>query len=181
MSDAFHNFSDGIAIIISYIANRLSRKPNSLKHTFGLKRAKIIAAVINSSALVIISFFLIREAFDRLYNPSIISDSFMLIVAAGGLIANVIGTILLKKDSANNINLKATYLHLLSNAVSSFTVIIGAFFITLFKIYWIDSFLTIFISLYVLVEAYRILKEAMDIVMMSVPTDLNIQDIETIR
>ena len=177
LSDAFHNFSDGIAIIISYIANRLSRKPNSLKYTFGLKRAEIIAAVINSSVLVIISFFLIKEAFDRLYNPSVISGSFMLIVASGGLVANVIGTILLKKDSGKNINLKATYLHLLSDAVSSFAVIIGAFFIILFKIYWIDSFLTIFISLYVLVEAYRILKEAMDIVMMSVPPDLNIQDI----
>ncbi|MHB1686433.1 MAG: cation diffusion facilitator family transporter [Ignavibacteriaceae bacterium] len=139
MSDAFHNFSDGVAIIISYIANRLSRKPNSLKYTFGLKRAEIIAAVINSSVLVIISFFLIKEAFDRLYNPSVISGSLMLIVAAGGLVANVIGTVLLKKGSDKSINLKAAYLHLLSDAISSFAVIIGAVFIIFFKIYWIDS------------------------------------------
>ena len=177
MSDAFHNFSDGIAIIISYIANRLSKKPNSLKYTFGLKRAEIIAAVINSSVLVIISFFLIKEAFDRLYNPSVISGPLMLIVATGGLIANVIGTFLLKKGSDNNINLKAAYLHLLSDAVSSLAVIIGAVFIIFFKIYWIDSFLTIIISVYVLVESYKILKEAIEIVMMSVPPDLNVEDI----
>lgn len=177
LSDAFHNFSDGIAIIISYTANRLSGKPNSLKYTFGLKRAEIIAAIINSGTLVIISIFLIKGSIDRLLNPSEIKGLLMLIVAAGGLAANVVGTVLLKKGSDKNINLKATYLHLLSDAVSSFAVIVGAVFIIFFKMYWIDSFLTILISLYILIESYRILKEAIDIVMMSVPKELNVKDV----
>ena len=175
LSDAFHNFSDGIAIIISYIAIKLSKKPRSLKYTFGLKRAEILAAIINSSALIIISFFLIKEAFDRLYSPSQINGSLMLIVASGGLIANVIGTILLKKGSDKNINLKAAYLHLLGDAVSSLAVIIGAVFIIYLNIYWLDPFLTILISIYILKEAYGIVKEALDIVMMSTPADIDVQ------
>ena len=175
LSDAFHNFSDGIAIIISCIAIRLSKKPRSLKYTFGLKRAEILAAIINSSALIIISFFLIKEAFDRLYNPSKINGSLMLIVAAGGLIANIIGTILLKKGSDKNINLKAAYLHLLSDAVSSLAVIIGAVFIIYLNIYWLDPILTILISLYILKEAYGIVKEALNIIMMSSPAEIDVQ------
>lgn len=177
LSDAFHNFSDGIAIIISYIANRLSGKPNSLKYTFGLKRAEIIAAVINSSALIIICFFLIKESIFRLLNPSPIKGFIMLIVAASALAANVIGTLLLKKDSKRNLNFKAAYLHLLGDAVSSFAVIIGAAFIIFFKIYWVDPVLTVLISIYILVESFHILKDATDIVMMSVPPDLTVEDV----
>ncbi len=175
LSDAFHNFSDGIAIIISYIAMKLSKKPRSLKYTFGLKRAEILAAIINSSALIIISFFLIKEAFDRLYSPSAINGSLMLIVAAGGLAANVVGTVLLKKGSDKNINLKAAYLHLLSDAVSSLAVILGAVFIIYFHIYWLDPILTIIISLYILKEAYGIVKEALEIIMMSSPAEIDVQ------
>ncbi len=175
LSDAFHNFSDGIAIIISYIAIKLSKKPRSLKYTFGLKRAEILAAIINSSALIIISFFLIKEAFDRLYNPSTINGSLMLIVAAGGLIANLVGTVLLKKGSDKNLNLKAAYLHLIGDAVSSLAVIIGAVFIIYFNIYWLDPILTILISLYIFKEAYGIVKEALDIIMMSSPAEIDVQ------
>lgn len=175
LSDAFHNFSDGIAIIISYIAIILSKKPRSLKYTFGLKRAEILAAIINSSALIIISFFLIKEAFDRLYSSSKIDGSLMLIVASAGLVANIVGTVLLKKGSGKNLNLKAAYLHLLGDAISSFAVIIGAVFIIYFNIYWLDPILTIMISLYILKEAYGIVKEALDIIMMSTPPEIDVQ------
>ena len=177
LSDAFHNFSDAIAIIISYIANRLSGKPNSLKYTFGLKRAEIIAAVINSSALIIICFFLIKESILRLLSPSPIKGYIMLIVAAGGLAANLIGTFLLKKGSQRSLNFKAAYFHLLSDAISSFAVIIGALFIIYFKIYWVDPILTVLISIYILLESFHILKDATDIVMMSVPPDLTVEEV----
>src|SRR3972149_4900206 len=86
----------------------------------------IISAIINASTLIIISFFLIKEAIDRFSNPTPIAGSLMLIVASLGLIANVAGTLLLKKGSANNLNIRAAYFHLLSDAVSSLAVIIGA-------------------------------------------------------
>ncbi|MGE0021925.1 MAG: cation diffusion facilitator family transporter [Draconibacterium sp.] len=180
ISDALHNFSDGIAIIISYIALRLSKKPNTARYTFGLKRAEIIAAIINASTLIIISFFLIKEAIERFSHPSPITGGIMLIVATVGLAANVIGTLLLKKGSESNLNIRAAYFHLLSDAVSSLAVIIGAVFIIFYKIYWIDPLLTILISVYILKETYSIVKESVEIVMMSSPHGIEINDVKTL-
>jgi cobalt-zinc-cadmium efflux system protein len=180
VSDAMHNFSDGIAIIITYVALRLSKKPRTLKYTFGLKRSEIVAAIINASSLIIISFFLIKEAIDRFYHPSPIAGSLMLIVASLGLVANAIGTLLLKKGSENNINLRAAYFHLLSDAVSSLAVIVGAVFIIYFQIYWIDPVLTILISLYILKETFEIVKESVDVVMMSSPSTIDLNEVKSI-
>lgn len=178
ISDALHNLSDGIAIIITYIAMRLSKKPKTFKYTFGLKRAEIIAAIINASTLIIISFFLIKEAVERFYNPSPITGSLMLIIAALGLIANIAGTLLLKKGSENNLNIRAAYFHLLSDAVSSLAVIIGAVFIIFYKIYWIDPLLTILISVYILKETYEIVKEALEVIMMSSPDGIDLNELK---
>jgi len=180
ISDALHNFIDGFSIIITYVAMRLSKRPKTSKYTFGLKRAEIIAAIINASTLIIISFFLIKEAIDRFSNPTPIAGSLMLIVASLGLIANVAGTLLLKKGSANNLNIRAAYFHLLSDAVSSLAVIIGALFIILYKIYWIDPLLTVLISIYILKETYEIVKESVDILMMSNPEGIDLNVIKNI-
>jgi cobalt-zinc-cadmium efflux system protein len=163
LSDAMHNFSDGIAIIVSYSAIRLSKKPRTLKYTFGLKRAEILAAVINASTLIIISFFLIKEAVERFAHPTPITGDLMLVVAVVGLVANVIGTMLLKKGSRDNINIRAAYVHLLSDAISSLAVVAGAICIMAFNITWIDPVLTILISLYILKETYEIVKESVDV------------------
>jgi len=103
-----------------------------------------------------------------------------LIVASIGLAANIAGTLLLKRGSANNLNIRAAYFHLLSDAVSSFAVIIGAVFIIFYKIYWIDPLLTILISIYILVETYKIVKESVDILMMSNPEGIDLNEIKTI-
>jgi len=178
ISDALHNFSDGVSIIITYIAIRLSKKPKTIKYTFGLKRAEIIAAIINSSTLIIISFYLIKEAIERFYNPTPVTGNLMLIVASAGLIANALGTFLLRKGAKDNINIRAAYFHLLSDAVSSVAVIIGAIFIIFFNIYWIDPLLTILISLYILKETYSIIKEAVDIIMMSSPEQIDLNKVK---
>ena len=178
LSDATHNFSDGIAVIISYIAIRLSRRPRTLKYTFGLKRTEVLAAIINASTLIVISFFLIREAIERFSNPTPITGTLMLVVAVIGLAANIVGTVLLKKGASENINVRAAYVHLQSDAVSSLAVIIGAVCIIVFNVSWIDPALTIVISLYILKEAYEIVKEAIDVLLMSAPTDIDLNDVQ---
>jgi cobalt-zinc-cadmium efflux system protein len=179
ISDALHNFSDGIAIIITYIAMKLGKKPKTLKYTFGLKRAEILAAIINSSTLIVISFFLIKEAIDKLINPTQITGYLMLIIATIGLIANIAGTLLLKKGAKDSMNMRAAYLHLFSDAISSLAVIIGAIFIIYFQVYWIDPILTILISLYILKEAYSITKEAVEVLMMAAPEGIDANNIKS--
>jgi len=178
ISDALHNFSDGIAVIISYIAIRLNRKPKDTQYTFGYKRAEILAAIFNASVLVGISLYLFFEAYNRFTHPQEIKGGLMIIVASVGLAANIAGTLLLKPGSKENINIRSAYLHLLSDAVSSLGVIIGGLFIYFYKVYWIDPILTVLISLYIIRESWLIIKEAITVLMMAAPPDISIKEIE---
>ncbi len=178
LSDAFHNLNDAIAIIISYIALRLGRKPKSYRNTFGLKRAEILAAVFNAGTMMVICIFLIKEAYMRFISPKPIRGGMMIIIAVIGLVANIIGTWLLKKDSKENLNIRSAYIHLLGDTVSSVAVIAGGIFIITLNIYWIDPLLTILISLYILYESYGILKEAIDILMMRTPEYISMKEIK---
>jgi len=179
ISDALHNFSDAISVSISYIAIRLKERDSSSKHTFGFKRAEILAAVINSSVLVIISLYLFYEAILRFQNPEPIKGVLMVVVAAVGLAANIIGTLLLKRDAKNNINIRSSYLHLLTDAVSSVAIILGGFAILLWNIYWIDPLLTILIAVYITRESFKILSEAVHVLMEGAPPDISIREIQS--
>ncbi len=177
ISDALHNFSDGIAIVISYVAIRLSQKPKSVHYTFGLKRARILAAIINSAVLVVIGFYLFLEAYHRFITPEPIKAQLMVMVAGIGLLANTLGTLLLKTGARDNMNIRSVYLHLLSDAVSSAGVILGGLAIYFWSVYWIDPLLTVLISSYILRESFHILQKALDIVLMASPETISLTDI----
>jgi len=177
ISDAVHNFSDGLAAIIAWIAMRLNQRPADQHYTFGYKRAEVIAASINAGTLAAISVYLCIEAVNRLLHPHPITGSIMAWVALIGLIANIVGTGLLYRGSKKNTNLYALYLHLLSDALSSLGVVIGGIAISYFNITWIDPVLTILIGLYILKESIAILKREMDMFMLAVPSRLSMDDI----
>jgi cobalt-zinc-cadmium efflux system protein len=177
ISDALHNLSDGVSIIISYIALKLTKKDISLKHTFGLKRAEILAAVINASTLIAIYIFLFYEAVQRFYSISYIEPDMMIIVAAIGLAANIAGTLLLKKDAKESMNIRSSYIHLLSDAVASVAVILGGIAIYFWQAYWVDPLLTILIGIYIVRECFIILSEAIHILMEGAPLNVSIDDI----
>ncbi|OGV17253.1 MAG: cobalt transporter [Lentisphaerae bacterium GWF2_38_69] len=179
ISDALHNFSDALAIIISYIAIKISKITQTEGFTFGFKRAEILAALINASALLVISIFLIWEAIERFYEPNTIGATVMFIVALIGLIANILGALLLRADSKNSLNLKSAYLHLFSDAVTSVAVILGAICIHYWRIYWLDPLLTIAISIYILIESFKILKHTLIILMMGKPDHISLTDVKT--
>jgi len=125
ISDALHNFSDALAVAISYAAILLNRRPRDKHYTFGLKRAQIFAAFINSSVLIIICFYLFIESYKRFVSPEPVKGGLMIIVALIGLAANIGGTLLLKSGAEGNINIRSAYLHLFSDAVSSAGVVLG--------------------------------------------------------
>lgn len=179
ISDALHNFSDGISIIISYIAIKLKHVDNSQRHTFGLKRAEILAAVINASILIAIYLFLFYEAYTRLLNPHIIEAGTMTIVALIGLVANVIGTLLLRGGAKESINIRSSYIHLFSDSVSSVAVILGGIAIAVWNVFWIDPLLTFLIGIYIIKESYDILSEAIHVLMEGAPQNISLDEIKT--
>lgn len=177
VSDAVHNLSDAVAIIISYAAIKISKRENDEKKTFGYKRSGILAAVINSSVLIIISVFLFKEAYTKFVNPTPINGFIVIWVALIGIIANAIGAYLLHAGSDEDMNVKSAYLHLFSDALSSLGVVIGGILIYFYKIYWVDSILTVLIGLYVLKESFEILKDAINILMQGVPENIKIEEV----
>jgi cobalt-zinc-cadmium efflux system protein len=183
LSDSVHNLSDTIAIALSYFANRIAQKPKNFKKTYGYKRAEILAAFLNSSVLFAISIVLIFEAYKRFMKPEQINGTLMIIVATIGLIANFISVFLLAKDSHDNLNIKSSYLHLLSDTISSVGVVLGGIAIKLWGVTWIDPIITVLISIYILIETWHIIKKTTDILMQSSPDldyDIIKKDIEKI-
>jgi len=177
ISDAFHNLGDTVAILITYITERISKRASDEKHTFGYKRIQIMAALFNAVTLIAISVFLIFEAWERFNNPQPIKSLLMLSVASIGLLANLISVLLLKSHQKENINIKAAYLHLIGDTLSSVAVIIGGILIYFYKIYWIDPLITVLISLYIIKETYVILYDTYKILMQGTPSGINIDDI----
>lgn len=151
--------------------------PRSDHYTFGFKRAEVLAAVINAGALVAISIYLFFEAWNRYVNPEPIAGNIMSIVATVGLVANIIGTWLLQRGSKESMNLRAAYLHLFSDAISSVGVILGGLAIIFFDVYWIDPLLTVLIGLYVLKESIQILWHTLSIFMLAAPAELKLEEI----
>jgi cobalt-zinc-cadmium efflux system protein len=174
LSDALHNLGDTSAIFIAYLANLISKKEGTSKKTFGFKRIEILAALFNAIVLVVIIIYLFIEAWHRLKNPMPIKGLVMLIVAVVGLLANLFSVLLLKKHAMQSINIRAAYLHLIGDTISSFVVIFTAILIYFFNIYWIDPLVTFVLGIYLLWETYRILKVALDILMQATPPGLDL-------
>jgi cobalt-zinc-cadmium efflux system protein len=167
LSDAVHNLSDTFAIALSYVANRMARRPKDSRRTYGYKRAEILSAFINATVLVVVTVFLIIEAVKRFQSPAGIDGTLMMVVAAIGLGANLLSVFLLEKDSHENLNIKSSYLHLLGDTVSSIGVLAGGVVIKLWDQVWVDPVVTILIALYIMKETLGILRKTIGILMQS--------------
>lgn len=179
ISDAVHNLSDVISLIISYAANLLSNKKKQTQHqTFGFKRAEIIAAFINSSTLIIIAVFLAIEAVKRLSQPIEIESNLVIWLAFIAMLANGLSVLLLKKDANHNINMRAAYLHLLTDMLTSVAVLIGGILMRFYQIYWLDAILTIMISIYLLYMSWEIFLDSLKILMLFAPKHVEIEEIQ---
>jgi cobalt-zinc-cadmium efflux system protein len=177
-SDALHNLSDSFATLIAYLATLIGRRGANQKKTFGYKRLEILAALLNAVILIVMSFFLIREAYERFNDPKPVNSMIMMVVAMIGLLANLFAVMILKKDAAKSLNVRAAYVHLIGDTLSSVVVIIGGILIQVFGIMWIDPLITVLISIYIIREAFVILKESTNILMQSAPDHLNLEKIK---
>lgn len=178
LSDALHNFSDVIALVVAWWANKLSSKENSIDKTFGFKRAEILATLFNASVLAGIGVYLIFESIDRFLHPEVISSTIVIYLALLGIAFNALSVFLIKDDAHDNMNIKAAYLHLLTDVMTSFAVLIGGISMLFFEIFWIDSVVTIFIAFYLIKSSISLIKDSTSILMQFTPKNINIKEIE---
>ena len=177
LSDALHNFSDVLSLVVSYIANRLAKKQASLHKTFGYKRAEILAAFVNASTLIIVAVLLIIEAIKRFQNPQEIESNLVIWLSFLGIIANGLSVLLLKKDAESNMNMKSAYLHLFTDMLASIAVLVGGLLMKYYQVFWVDSILTLVIALYLIWVGIDLLKTSTKVLMLFTPESIPIQEI----
>lgn len=178
LSDALHNLADSSAIFVAYVAHLISKRRPTTRKTFGFRRFEILAAFLNSVVLIGICLYLFVEAYRRFVDPEPIKGLVMLVVAVVGLLANVISVVILHNEKGRNLNVKAAYLHLMGDTLSSVAVIVGGIFIWLFEIYWLDPVITVLVGLYIIWHTWHVLKESVDILMQGTPPGLEVEEVK---
>jgi len=177
ISDAIHNFSDVLSLIISYIANKLTNKSATEKNTFGYRRSEILAAFFNSSTLLILAFFILYEAVLRFFEPVHITPNLVIYLSMGSIVVNALSVIFIQKDAKDNMNMKSAYLHLFSDMLTSIAVLIGGVLMKYYQIYWIDAVFSAVIAIYLMYMSWGIFKSSIRIMMQFTPENVDINNI----
>jgi cobalt-zinc-cadmium efflux system protein len=177
LSDALHNFTDVVSLIISYSASKFSKKKATLKYTFGYKRAEIIAAFINASTLIVVAFILIYHSIERFINPQVVESTLVIYMSILAILGNGFSVILLLKDRKQNMNITSAFEHLFTDMMASVAVLIGGFLMKYYQIYWVDSVLTFAIAIYLIIVGYKLFKDSFNVLMLFTPHAVEIKEI----
>ena len=175
ISDALHNFSDVLSLLVSYVADRYAKKEASFDKTFGYKRGEIIAAFVNASTLLVVAIYLIYEALVRFFQPEDIESGIVIWLALLGIVANGFSVLLLRKNAKENMNMRSAYLHLFSDMSASVAVLAGGLLMKYFGWFWVDAALTILIACYLIFMGYDLLKKSFKVLMLFTPDDINLE------
>ncbi len=177
IADAIHNLSDAAALAIALIARRIARVPADDDHTFGHGRAELIGAVFNLSWLIFIGLFLIVEAIKRLLDPQPVEGWTVVVIAGIALVVDVATVMLTYRMAKQSMNIRAAFIHNLSDAMASLGVIIGGALILTFGWHFVDAIVTLAIAAYILGHAGMEIPKAIHILMQGVPRDLDVVDV----
>ena len=175
LSDAGHMLTDILALSMTIFAIRFAQKPPTTSKTFGFYRLEILAAFFNGMLLFFISLYIFYEAYQRLVHPEEIKGLFMLVVAAVGLLANVVGIVILKKSALRNLNVKSAFFHIVGDTISSGGVIVGGLVILYTGWNLVDPLIGIFIGMLILRGAYNLVRESIDIFLEATPKDIDVE------
>lgn len=174
LSDAAHNFNDANALLIAYIARRISKKDANERYTFGYRRAEMIGALINLTLLGVIGLYLVYEGIMRFIEPQEIIGWVMAATAVLALVIDVGTAILLWAMSRGSLNVRAAFIHNIVDALGSVAVLVGAGAIIWFDWKWVDPAITLVIAGYVLWQVFKMLPQATRVLMEGTPPNLDL-------
>lgn len=176
LSEAAHNVSDFLALLLSLFAVYLENRPPSATKTFGYSRAGVLAAFVNSASLVLIAFFIFYEAFERLQHPQPVHAGVMMIVAAAGVVMNG-GIALLLRASSRDLNVRSAFVHEIGDTFSTAAVIVGGWAIMYTGQQWVDPALSVGIGALILWSSFGIIRETLNILLEGTPAGMEVQKI----
>ncbi len=178
ISDAFHTFSAVGGILIAFIANKISRKLATKQATFGFKRAEIIGALLNGVFLLLMSIYVMYMGYMRLGKDFELPTGIMLLAAFGGLITEVISFKLIYKKQKGNLNMQGAFWHIMQTFVGSILIIVAALVIRFTGYTNIDPILGMAFGVVLLWASYKMIKDVLDILMQTVPKEIDIDIIK---
>ena len=179
LSDAAHMMTDVIALTVSSIAVRMSRRPADARRTNGYARMEAIGAIINGGLLFVVAGYILWEAVGRFREPPEVASTGMLVIAVLGLIVNLISMRLLRAGSGTSLNVKGAYLEVWSDMLGSVGVIIGALVIKFTGWTLVDPIIAVLIGLWVLPRTWTLLRQAGHVLMQGVPEGMDVAAIRT--
>jgi cobalt-zinc-cadmium efflux system protein len=177
IADAIHNFSDMASLVIAFGARKIARRPPDAKMTFGYGRIEIVAALINYTTLIVIGFYLIYEGGMRLIDPPEVLGWWVVILGGIALIVDTLTALLTYSMQKGSVNIRALFLHNLSDALASLAVIVGGVLILLFEIKWVDPAITIGIAVYILYLAFSEIGDSIRILMLGCPPNIDTDNV----
>lgn len=177
MADAGHMLHDALALALAYVALVFAARPATRRKTFGWYRLEILAALVNGVALVVISLFIVWEAWERWAAPPEVDTGLMMIVAVVGLAANGLGLFFLS-GHGHSLNMRGAYLHVLGDLLSSVGVVVGGGVMALTGLYWIDPLLSGLIALVIVWSAWRLLRESVDVLLEATPAGIDYLEVQ---
>jgi cobalt-zinc-cadmium efflux system protein len=177
LSEAGHNLSDLVALLLSLVAVYLQARPPSATKTYGWHRAGVLAALVNAASLVVIAFFIFYEAIRRLRNPEPVHAGLMMGVAAVGVVMNGVIALMLY-TSHRDVNIRSTLLHEIGDTVSTAAVIVGGWAIMASGRYWIDPALSFGIGALILWSGFGIVRETLNILLEGTPQGIKLERVQ---
>ncbi len=177
MADALHNTNDAAALLIAYIARKISKKGADTFYTFGYRRAELIGAMIQLTALIIVGLYLVYEAISRFLQPEPLAGGWIMAAAGIALLVDIATAWLLWAMSKGSVNVKAAFLHNITDAGASLAVLIGGAAIYWLDWRWVDPILTLAIAGYILYMSFGMLRKTSRILMEGTPPGLSLEEI----
>jgi cobalt-zinc-cadmium efflux system protein len=178
MADALHNTNDAAALLIAYIARKISRKGADEQYTFGYRRAELIGAMIQLTALILVGLYLVYEAVRRFFDPDPLLGGWIMAAAGVALVVDLITAWLLWSMSKGSLNVKAAFLHNLTDAGASVAVLLGGAAIVWLDWTWVDPVITLIIAGYILYMSSGMIKKTSRILMEGAPADLSVNELK---
>lgn len=179
LSDAGHNFTDALALLLAAVGMYLQGKPANDVKTYGYQRSGVIAAFLNACTLLIISLVILWEAVGRLIDPRPVNDIVMIWVAALALVLNAAIMVALHRGQRDDLNIRAAFIHMLGDALGAVGIIIGGIVISLTGWTYIDPVLSIAIAGLIIYTAWDITRESLNILLEGLPRGLDLQSVAT--
>lgn len=178
LADAGHMLSDAGGLVVALFAMHIARRPATVTHTFGYRRAEVLGALANGAALLAIAGYIGYHAITRLGSPPEVRGPLMLAVATGGLVVNLIGLSLLHGGKSESLNVRGAWLHVMADTLGSVGAIVSGVLIAVFGWNWADPVASLAIAAIVLYSSWLVMKQAAGVLMLAVPPELELAAVE---